>query len=312
MMPFDASTLALVEDALSEGMKFHSALDALLQRSGVSGDLLADARKRAEARTAETGRFSKAPKRIVVQEVLLSIAALNAGGDGIIAAIITALVNGKFPDATPVASDAIADLKTKIKTDRQEQRQRRREEEEERQTSARAAEREKETKRAVGRAERDSLRDRFLGLIDETNAQRRGYLLETFLNDLFDFEGLDPRRSFKLKGEQIDGAFAWQTRTYLVEAKWVKEPVAGVDFGAFDYKIRGKTVDTRGLYISVNGYSAEAITGLNAKGDLKFVCIDGAHIMRALISDEGLSPILERIWRHANETGESYLSVARL
>jgi hypothetical protein len=311
-MPFDAATLALVEDALSEGVRFHSNLDAILKRSGVSAHLLAEARRRAETRTAETGRFSKAPKRIVVQEVLSGISDLGVDGDGIIASIVTALAKGKFPDATPTASAAIDDLKTRIQSDKQERGERRQEEEEKRRKSDRAIERARETERAVTQAGRDALRDRFLGLMEEANAQKRGYLLEAFLNDLFEFEGLDPRRSFKLVGEQIDGAFAWRTRTCLSEAKWVKDPVAGADFGAFGYKIQGKTVDTRGLFISINGYSPEAIIGMNAKGALNFVCIDGAHILRALVSDDGLTPILERVWRHADETGESYLPVNRL
>ena len=57
---------------------------------------------------------------------------------------------------------------------------------------------------------------------------------------------------------------------------------------------------------------AEAIRGMNSKGALKFVCVDGAHIMRALVSFDGLQPILERVWRHADETGESYLPVSKL
>jgi restriction endonuclease Mrr len=68
----------------------------------------------------------------------------------------------------------------------------------------------------------------------------------------------------------------------VMKAKWVKDRVADTEFRAFNYKIEGKTVDTRGLYVSINGYSAEAIRGMNSKGALRFVCIDGAHIMRAV------------------------------
>lgn len=311
-MPFDAATLALVEDALSEGFKFHSGLNAFLLRSGVSKQLLNEARARAEARTAQGGRFSKAPKRFVAQEVLADIGNLRSGGDAIVASIVTGLTKSRFPDATETAASAIDDLKTKIESDRRERKGEREADEERRRHTARSAERLKEVERATKQAERDRLKERFVGLLDEANAQKRGYLLETFLNDLFEHEGLDPRRYFKLIGEQIDGSFAWRTRTCLVEAKWVKDPVAGAEFGAFSYKLEGKTVDTRGLYISINGYSTEAMRGMNSKGALKFVCIDGAHIMRALVSYEGLGPILERVWRHADETGESYLPVSKL
>lgn len=311
-MPFDAATLALVEDALSEGFKYHSGLDAFLVRSGVSDQLLKAARARAETRASQGGRFSKAPKRFVAQEVLSDVGNLRSGGDVIIASLVTGLTKSRFPDATDTASTAIDGLKAQIENDRREQKLKRDDDADRRQKAARSAERVRESERAKRQTERDNLRDRFLSLLDEGNAQARGYLLESFLNDLFEHEGLDPRRSFRLTGEQIDGSFVWRAGTCLVEAKWVKDPVAGKDFGAFSYKIEGKTADTRGLYISINGYSTEAIRGMNSKGALKFVCVDGAHIMRALVSYEGLQPILERVWRHADETGESYLPVGKL
>ena len=156
------------------------------------------------------------------------------------------------------------------------------------------------------------LRSTFFDLIEEPNHQQRGYALERFLNDFLDFEGLDPRKSFRLVGEQIDGSFVWNGRTYLTEAKWVKEPVAGAEFGAFIYKIDGKTADTRGLYISVNGYSQAALDGLKGKGALRFICIDGAHIVRALGAGQSFAAVLNVLWRCADETGEAYLPVSEM
>jgi hypothetical protein len=311
-MPYDAATLGLVEHALVDCFKYHSELDLFLTRSGVSKDSLALARVQAEKRAAEIGRYPKAPKRFVVQEVLGHITALGSNGDTIAASIITALLKGEFRNAAPEGLEAIEGLRSQITADRDEQINRQKAREAEASQSKRAAERHLEEKSAAKEAHRDSLMHRFMSLLDEENAQRRGYLLEVFLNDLFEHEGLEPRSSFKLLGEQIDGSITWRNRTCLVEAKWVRDPVSGKEFGAFDYKIDGKTADTRGLYISINGYSAEAIQGMNAKGALKFVCIDGAHIIRALYTREGLAPILTRVWRHADETGESYLPVSKL
>jgi hypothetical protein len=75
------------------------------------------------------------------------------------------------------------------------------------------------------------------------------------------------------------------------------------------YKIEGKTADTRGLFVSINGYSQDALRGLTGKGELRFVCIDGAHITRCLSPGSSLDSMLEEIWRHADETGEAYLPV---
>jgi len=277
----------------------------------MTAEQLHAARLRAEEQNAGT-RFDRAPKRFVAQMVLEDLSAAGDVGDRVMAAMITGLVQLPLSGATDSAKDAIDSLRSKIKTDKEMKAEQHAERERAAAHAQRSAERVREAARAERAGERDTLRDRFVNLMQEPNAQNRGYLFETFLNDLFALEELDPKKSFKLTGEQIDGAFLWRGRTFLVEAKWTTTLAAGKEFGAFNYKIEGKTVDTRGLFVSVNGYSPEAIAGMNGKGALKFICIDGAHLMRALSSDEGLLPLLERLWRHADETGEAYLPASRL
>lgn len=309
-MAFDAATLQHLEEVLSEGFRYHDNLDAFLLRSGVSIDQLNLIRQRADERAS--GRFERAPKRFVAQSILRELGDMGAGGDRIVATMLTSLLQMSLPDASETAKAAVLALQSKAKTDQQLRSERRQAEEQAAADEKRKGERQREASRAARTANRDVLRDRFLGLMSEGNAQARGYLFETFLNDFFEFEGLKPRGSFRVVGEQIDGSFTWRSRTYLVEAKWTQAPAAGAEFGAFNYKIEGKTADTRGLFVSVQGYSTEAIRGMNGKGALKFVCIDGTHLMRALSSDEGLVPMLDRIWRHADETGEAYLSPAKV
>ena len=310
-MAFDPVTLQHLEDALSEAFPYHAGLDAFVSRCGLSATQLKVARDRAEAKNAGS-RFNKAPKRFVAQMIIEDLGTAGDAGDRVIAAMITGLTQLPLNGASETALAAVSALRAKIKTDQQIKAEQRADRERAVADAKRTQEKAKEEARATRVSERDALRDRFLTLMQEPNAQSRGYMFEAFLNDLFSFEGLDPRKSFKLVGEQIDGAFVWRTRTYLVEAKWTKDPAAGREFGAFNYKIEGKTVDTRGMFISVNGYSPDAITGMNGKGALKFICLDGAHLMRALSSDEGLTTLLEHLWRHADETGEAYLTASRL
>jgi Arc/MetJ-type ribon-helix-helix transcriptional regulator len=312
-MPFDAGTLSLVEDALSEGFAYHNGLDAFLLRCGLEAKDLTKARGQADERGKASPRaFRKAPKRFVAQEVLALLAGKGAAGDIIVAAMITGFTRGDFSSASEKARQAISLLASKIATDREEKAEERRERAAELRERERADERRREQAATQAAASRETLLQRFMTLASEGNAQSRGYLLETFLNDLFEFEGLEPRGSFRIIGEQIDGSFKWRARSNLVEAKWVAAPVAGAEFGAFLYKLEGKSLDTRGLFISINGYSPEALAGLGSKGELRFVCLDGAHLVRALSPGASLPQILERIWRHADETGEAYLPNTRL
>lgn len=310
-MAFDAVTLQHLEDVLGEAFAYHNALDTFLLRCGLSPQQLHAARERAEARNAGS-RFPKASKRLVSQVVLEELSAAGDVGDRIVAAIITNVTQMAFPGATDNAKAAVDHLREKIKNDRDRKADLKAEQDRLMAEKQRSEERVKQNARAATLAARDGLRDRFFGLMQEANAQTRGYLFEAFLNDLFSFEGLDPRKSFKLLGEQIDGTFSWAGRTFLAEAKWTKDPAAGAEFGAFNYKIEGKTADTRGIFLSVNGYSPQAIEGMNGKGALKFICLDGTHLARALSDEAGLPGLLKRLWRHADETGQAYLPASKL
>lgn len=312
-MAYDAATTALIEEALSEGLLYHRELDSFLIRSGLTPSQLATARERAEERVQKS-RFasSRASKRFVVQEALSILADGGSAGDRVLAALITAFSSGNFPNANPSGTSAIDALRGRIVEERANRDAAQKTKESEDANRLAVARRTREAAARQRQMHRDSLKDRFVGLNKEVNSQSRGYLLEQFLNDLFEFEGLDPRASFRIVGEQIDGSFIWRQRSNLVECKWTKAAAAGKEFGAFLFKIDGKSADTRGLFISINGYSADAVKALNGKGALKFVCLDGTHIMRALESDETLPSILEKTWRHADETGEAYLPANRL
>lgn len=48
----------------------------------------------------------------------------------------------------------------------------------------------------------------------------RGYALEKFLYDIFDAYRFNPRPSFRIVGEQIDGSIEFGHEVYLIEAKW--------------------------------------------------------------------------------------------
>jgi hypothetical protein len=305
-MPFGAHIFALLETALAECFQYHSGLDTFLQRCGIEAPRVGAVRQRAEERNKVSGRFSKAPKRFVAQELLRDLSSGTPADDRLVAALITALCKGSFPGASQSGLAALQDLQTSQAVERKEASERRVEQERQR----RVSEQQREKTAAAEAAERQRLRQSFLTLNEHQDHQQRGYAFERFLNELFEFEGLSPRGSFRIMGEQIDGSFAWANRTYLVEAKWVKEPVAGAEFGAFMYKIAGKTADTRGLYISINGYSPQAILGLTGKGELRFACIDGTHLLRSLEPSRDLKRTLEVLWRHASETGEAYLPVS--
>ena len=75
----------------------------------------------------------------------------------------------------------------------------------------------------------DELNQKFMDIAISSDAQKRGYGLEKLLNELFTLFDLDPKASFRITGEQIDGAFTFKDDDYLLEARWVKQPINASD-----------------------------------------------------------------------------------
>lgn len=311
-MQFDASTCKDIEDFLSDYFEFHNDLDAFLLRSGIPNDIIQTVRLLAEQQAkSSTRNYSRAPKRFVCSNLLNTLSnAKTPNGQNHIAALITNIARVQRSSIhNTSALSAHTNLLTRIASDKKTKSEIQKEKSyhESRQKINQEQER---LNTLILQTQRDALTENFNNLIYTENHQERGFLLEKFLNDFFKTEGLDPRQSFRINGEQIDGSFQAGNQTHLVEAKWVKEPVSGKEFGAFLYKVQGKSVDTRGLFISINGFSQNAVNNLCSKGTLQFVCIDGAHLLRALAVGQSFQEILQRIWRHASETGSPYLPVS--
>jgi hypothetical protein len=104
----------------------------------------------------------------------------------------------------------------------------------------------------------DDLKSKFFEIAINENHQNRGHQFEKFLNDLFIFFDLDPKSSFKITGEQIDGSFTFDNTDYLLEAKWQKKQIDAQELYGFGGKIQGKLKNTLGLYVSLEGYSLES------------------------------------------------------
>jgi len=154
------------------------------------------------------------------------------------------------------------------------------------------------------------LRNDFYEISTEQNAQKRGYLFERFLNELFQLFDLESKGSFKLTGEQIDGAFTFEHQDYLLEAKWQQEPTRDGDLYDFGGKISGKLKVALGLFISFNGFSSESLE-VDSPVVKSMILMDGADLTAVLDRRIGLTEMLFRKRRHAAEKGEVFLPFAK-
>lgn len=150
------------------------------------------------------------------------------------------------------------------------------------------------------------LRDDFMRLVTETNAQKRGFSFEKFLNGLFRLFDLEPKESFRIVGEQIDGAFTFDGNDFLLEAKWQEKPVDLGDLYKFGGKIEGRLKLTLGLAVSINGFTPD-YNESKATSMKTMLLMDGADLVAVLENRIDLKDLLFRKRRHASDTGDIFL-----
>lgn len=144
------------------------------------------------------------------------------------------------------------------------------------------------------------------------DAHSRGFAFEAFLNKLFEEFELNPRKSFRIVGEQIDGSLELEGEYYLIEAKWQEKPLGNADLLTFYGKIAGKSSWTRGIVISYNGFSKDGLEAFGRGRPTNLITLDGQDLYAILSKNMSLVDVLKRKIRWAAETGEIAKSVFEL
>lgn len=173
---------------------------------------------------------------------------------------------------------------------------------------------EREARRAQSDAQKyfsdevDQLRQRFIALQRDTNHQRRGRDLEPLLTDLFALFDMEPRLSYSIEREQIDGSLSFDTDDYIVEARWRADPSSRGDGDIFATKVQRKGKNALGLFISVSGMSSDAIEQYSEA--TPFILLDGSDLYLVLEQRIRLDDLLKLKKRHANETGGCFIAAS--
>ena len=127
----------------------------------------------------------------------------------------------------------------------------------------------------------EEIKSDYFSLVSTTDVHSRCFNLEKIMRELFTLFDLDPKASFKIEGEQIDGAFTFDNTDYLFEAKWQQELVGIKELDAFNGKLIRKLENTLGLFLSINGYSEDAVKAYST-GRRLMVLMDGSDLMAVL------------------------------
>jgi len=185
---------------------------------------------------------------------------------------------------------------TKVKSEQEEQAKRRREAEEQK------------SKQIFYRQLAD-LKGRFTKLQAQSDRQARGYELEQILYKLFELFDLEPRGPFRIKGEQIDGAFIHDGDEFLLEAKWQQSPVGLSELRDLDGAVASNLDNTLGLFISVNGFSEDGLERYRQGNRPRIICMDGMDLTSVLEGFIDLRDLLRRKRAVAAQQGRIFIRV---
>jgi hypothetical protein len=138
----------------------------------------------------------------------------------------------------------------------------------------------------------------------------RGLEFEKFLLDLFRTCGLTAEGAFTSTVDQVDGSFDLDQTTYLLEAKWTKDPIGTADLMVFKAKVERRSPHLRGLFISMEGFADRTAVPAMTNGSAPaFMLMDGSHIEAVLAGKFTMSDLLRQMRRRWDERGEPYLRV---
>lgn len=156
-----------------------------------------------------------------------------------------------------------------------------------------------------------AFKTRFLDLSQSTDSQRRGYQFEMFLNDWFAAYDLNPRRAFKIQGEQIDGSFELERHVYLVEARWRQQMVTQADLAVLDSRVSGHSSLGRGLFITAGTFSPDALGAHARLRPSACIGMDGQDIFLTLEHALPLPAVIRFKIRRLVEEGAFLTSIAQ-
>jgi hypothetical protein len=208
------------------------------------------------------------------------------------------------PEMVKKAKSAVAELRSWTK----KQRETIREQEAHAATIAADAKKAQDDRRFAEDHER--LKQLFFQMHQATDPHQRGRDFEGFINELFKLYDLEPRASYSLEHEQIDGSFIFETDHYVLEAKWLNKAAGRPLLDLFKTNIERKGKNTLGLYISTSGYTSDAVDVYSYS--TPFITMDGADFMAVLEQRIRLNELIAHKKAHASQTGHCYLPVAEI
>jgi hypothetical protein len=142
-------------------------------------------------------------------------------------------------------------------------------------------------------------------------AQSRGRRFNHVIAELLRCWGIDARVSLRSAGE-IDVAFASNGVRYVLEAKWEKARTDTGHVAKLQKRVRQRLAGTYGIFLSMSGYSDEALADVAHGERLEVLLLDAGHFDAMLSGMVPPQELLSLVHDQASFLGEPYTPLLTL
>jgi hypothetical protein len=260
-LPQDIANLLAV--AIRDVIWYRNNVRTFLKQCGVGAHILAELP-------------DNTPTVKLVHHVLDRLDSLGASGERAVRQMLTRMYYWKDihtvpPDRKDQALDSLRELQKAYK---KHESQLKFQEEKERQMHEERVVRTQ--MKPLDHAKLQGFREEFDSVHLERDPQLRGNRFEALMNRIFDYYAEESKGAFRRVGEQLDGQFYFDKHWYYVEVRWQEEQTNAADISVLRDRAKNSFGgDTKALFISFNGFTAECLESLKGKSDERVILMDG-------------------------------------
>jgi restriction endonuclease len=142
--------------------------------------------------------------------------------------------------------------------------------------------------------------------------QRRGQRLNDFVADLFSHWGVDPVQANVRSIGEIDVPFTIDGMRFLLEAKWEQAAISLEPTAKLSRRITQRLAGTRGVFLSMSGYSDEALRDMLRGQQPDMLLLDRTHFEAMLSGLMSPHELFTELVGRASYHGEVHVPLTNL
>lgn len=147
--------------------------------------------------------------------------------------------------------------------------------------------------------------------LESCTPQTRGQRFNGLIAEMLRRNYLRAQENVRGAGE-IDVTFTVETQRFVLEAKWEKDPISTGAIAKLQKRVRQRLGGTIGVFLSMSGYTPEAIADVKDGDRLEVLLLDSSHFEAMLSGFVPPVELMEAVIDYASYRGDAYVDLNSL